>query len=449
MSPTNELVTKEEILQIIEHEKVKFIEMQFCDILGVIKTVSIPATLAEKAINDGVYIDGSSIMGYTTIDESDMRTVPILNSFQIYPWTSDTPYKTARFMCQIYDHQGGRFAGDPRYVLERMIDKASRMGYSYNVGPEFEFFLFKLDGNNGPLLMPNDHFGYFDLIPQDDGDIVRKEIMMYFDEMGYNVEAAHHEVADGQHEVDMRYTDALTVADRMLTLKYGIKTIAKRHGLHATFMAKPLYGQNGSGMHIHQSLIDKEGNNVFYDPDGKYQLSKECCYYIGGTLKYIREMTSVLNPTVNSYKRLVPGYEAPCYVAWANRNRSALIRVPAARKMGTRIELRNPDPTGNPYLMFAVMLAAGLKGIEDREVPPAPIEKNIFTMNGEQRLSEGIESLPDNLSYAISLTAESELMRDVLGDHIFENYIHIKNEEWDQYRTFITDWEIRRYMHIY
>ncbi len=449
MSPTNELVTKEEILQIIEHEKVKFIEMQFCDILGVIKTVSIPATLAEKAINDGVYIDGSSIMGYTTIDESDMRTVPILNSFQIYPWTSDTPYKTARFMCQIYDHQGGRFAGDPRYVLERMIDKASRMGYSYNVGPEFEFFLFKLDGNNGPLLMPNDHFGYFDLIPQDDGDIVRKEIMMYFDEMGYNVEAAHHEVADGQHEVDMRYTDALTVADRMLTLKYGIKTIAKRHGLHATFMAKPLYGQNGSGMHIHQSLIDKEGNNVFYDPDGKYQLSKECCYYIGGTLKYIREMTSVLNHTVNSYKRLVPGYEAPCYVAWANRNRSALIRVPAARKMGTRIELRNPDPTGNPYLMFAVMLAAGLKGIEDREVPPAPIEKNIFTMNGEQRLSEGIESLPDNLSYAISLTAESELMRDVLGDHIFENYIHIKNEEWDQYRTFITDWEIRRYMHIY
>lgn len=449
MSPTNELVTKEEILQIIEHEKVKFIEMQFCDILGVIKTVSIPATLAEKAINDGVYIDGSSIMGYTTIDESDMRTVPILNSFQIYPWTSDTPYKTARFMCQIYDHQGGRFAGDPRYVLERMIDKASRMGYSYNVGPEFEFFLFKLDGNNGPLLMPNDHFGYFDLIPQDDGDIVRKEIMMYFDEMGYNVEAAHHEVANGQHEVDMRYTDALTVADRMLTLKYGIKTIAKRHGLHATFMAKPLYGQNGSGMHIHQSLIDKEGNNVFYDPDGKYQLSKECCYYIGGTLKYIREMTSVLNPTVNSYKRLVPGYEAPCYVAWANRNRSALIRVPAARKMGTRIELRNPDPTGNPYLMFAVMLAAGLKGIEDREVPPAPIEKNIFTMNGEQRLSEGIESLPDNLSYAISLTAESELMRDVLGDHIFENYIHIKNEEWDQYRTFITDWEIRRYMHIY
>jgi len=449
MSPTNELVTKEEILQIIEHEKVKFIEMQFCDILGVIKTVSIPATLAEKAINDGVYIDGSSIMGYTTIDESDMRTVPILNSFQIYPWTSDTPYKTARFMCQIYDHQGGRFAGDPRYVLERMIDKASRMGYSYNVGPEFEFFLFKLDGNNGPLLMPNDHFGYFDLIPQDDGDIVRKEIMMYFDEMGYNVEAAHHEVADGQHEVDMRYTDALTVADRMLTLKYGIKTIAKRHGLHATFMAKPLYGQNGSGMHIHQSLIDKEGNNVFYDPDGKYQLSKECCYYIGGTLKYIREMTSVLNPTVNSYKRLVPGYEAPCYVAWANRNRSALIRVPAARKMGTRIELRNPDPTGNPYLMFAVMLAAGLKGIEDRDVPPAPIEKNIFTMNGEQRLSEGIESLPDNLSYAISLTAESELMRDVLGDHIFENYIHIKNEEWDQYRTFITDWEIRRYMHIY
>lgn len=449
MSPTNELVTKEEILQIIEHEKVKFIEMQFCDILGVIKTVSIPATLAEKAINDGVYIDGSSIMGYTTIDESDMRTVPILNSFQIYPWTSDTPYKTARFMCQIYDHQGGRFAGDPRYVLERMIDKASRMGYSYNVGPEFEFFLFKLDGNNGPLLMPNDHFGYFDLIPQDDGDIVRKEIMMYFDEMGYNVEAAHHEVADGQHEVDMRYTDALTVADRMLTLKYGIKTIAKRHRLHATFMAKPLYGQNGSGMHIHQSLIDKEGNNVFYDPDGKYQLSKECCYYIGGTLKYIREMTSVLNPTVNSYKRLVPGYEAPCYVAWANRNRSALIRVPAARKMGTRIELRNPDPTGNPYLMFAVMLAAGLKGIEDREVPPAPIEKNIFTMNGEQRLSEGIESLPDNLSYAISLTAESELMRDVLGDHIFENYIHIKNEEWDQYRTFITDWEIRRYMHIY
>ena len=449
MSSTSEQLTKENILQTIESEKVKFIEMQFCDILGVVKTVSIPASQAEKAIDDGVYIDGSSIMGYTTIDESDMRTVPILDSFQIYPWTSDTPYKTARFMCQVYDHHGNRFAGDPRYVLERMIEKAESMGYSYNVGPEFEFFLFKLDSNGVPMVCPNDRFGYFDLIPQDEGDIVRKEIMMYFDVMGYNVEAAHHEVAEGQHEVDMRYSDALTVADRMLTLKHGIKTIARKHRLHATFMAKPLFGQNGSGMHVHQSLMDKDGNNAFYDPDGDFRLSKACLHYIGGTLKYIREMVSVTNSTVNSFKRLVPGYEAPCYVAWANRNRSSLIRVPDARGMATRIELRCPDATGNPYLMFAVMLAAGLKGMEEAVEPPKPMERNIFAMDAKQRAECNIESLPGDLEQAISATAKSDFMKEVLGDHIYENYVHIKYEEWDQYRTFVTDWEINKYMHLY
>lgn len=449
MSPLSEHTSKESVLSLIEREKVKFIEMQFCDILGVIKTVSIPSTSAERAIDEGAFLDGSSILGYATIDESDMRAMPILDSFQIYPWTSDTPYKTARFMCKIYDHHGNRFEGDPRYVLERAIAKAEEMGYGYNVGPEFEFFLFKMDCDGNPVVVPNDRFGYFDLIPQDQGDIVRKEIMMYFDILGYNVEAAHHEVAEGQHEVDMRYADALTVADRIMTLRYGIKTIARKHGLHATFMPKPIYGQNGTGMHVHQSLKDSEGKNIFYDPDARFGLSKECLCYIGGTMKYSKEMASVLTSTVNSYKRLVPGYEAPCYVAWANRNRSALIRVPAARGAGTRMELRCPDPAGNPYLSFACMLMAGLKGIQDGIMPPEPMEKNIFAMSAPQRSAEGIESLPGDLGHAIAITEKSEFMKEVLGPHVFSHYVHIKNEEWDSYRTFVTDWEIKRYLNVF
>jgi glutamine synthetase len=446
MSPTIEHETKEGVLAKVEKENVKFVEMQFSDILGIVKSVSIPVAKLERALDDGVFIDGSSILGYTTIEESDMRAAPILDSFQIYPWTESSSMKTARFMCKIFDHGGNRFKGDPRYVLERMLEKAKKKGFNFNVGPEFEFFLFKLDMNGRPVTIPSDHGGYFDLLPQDQGEVVRKAIMMHFDTLGYDVEAAHHEVAVGQHEVDMRFGDALTIADRILTLKYGIKTIAMQYGLHATFMPKPLFGQNGSGMHVHQSLWTANGENAFHDPSGAFGLSDLAFKYIGGTLAHAKELCAVTNANINSYKRLVPGYEAPCYISWANMNRSALIRVPAGRGGRTRMELRNPDPAGNPYLMFAVMLASGLDGIEKGIMPPEPVEKDIFHMDPEERMNYGIDSLPGNLGESIEALAGSQLMKETMGDHVFEHYVHIKRAEWDEYRTQVTDWEINKYL---
>jgi glutamine synthetase len=439
---------KENILSKIETEKVKFIEMQFSDILGTVKSVSIPADKTERALDEGVFIDGSSILGYTTIEESDMRTMPIPESFQIYPWTADGSAKTARFMCKIYDHNGHRFKGDPRLVLENAMEKANEMGWTFNVGPEFEFFLFKLDENRMPLPVPADTGGYFDLMPMDEGEKVRKDIMLRFDEMGFDVEAGHHEVAPGQHEVDLRYNEALTVADRMVTLKFGIKTIALAHGFHASFMPKPVFGENGSGMHVHQSLIEKDGRNAFDDPAGEFGLSENAFKYIGGLLHHIGDACAITNAYVNSYKRLVPGYEAPCYISWANMNRSALIRVPAGRGTRARAELRNPDPAGNPYLQFAVMLAAGMDGIKNGIYPPDPIEKDIYKMDLTERKKLGIDSLPENLGEALSRMSESKLVKETLGDHIFHHYLHLKNMEWDEFRTSVTDWEIRKFLHI-
>lgn len=429
----------------MDQEDVKFIEMQFSDILGTVKSVSIPAAKLEKAIGEGVFIDGSSILGYTTIEESDMRATPILDSFQVYPWTADSR-KTARFMCKIFDHNGNRFKGDPRLVLEKVTEKVADRGLSFFVGPEFEFFLFKTDGEKRPLPAPADVGGYFDLMPMDRGEMVRKDIMLEFDSMGFDVEAGHHEVAPGQHEVDMRYDDALTVADRMMTLKFGIKTIALQHALYASFMPKPIQGENGSGMHVHQSLVDEDGGNAFDDPDGDFGLSETAFKYIGGLLQHSRETCAIQNSYVNSYKRLVPGYEAPCYISWANMNRSALIRVPAGRGIKTRAELRNPDPAGNPYLQFALMLAAGLDGIENDIMPPGPVEKDIYKMGKKQREEMGISSLPENLGEAIRAMADSELVKKTLGDHIFDHYLHIKEKEWDDYRTQVTDWEIDKYL---
>jgi len=439
---------KEQILAKVKDEDVRFIEMQFSDILGMVKSVSIPITKLERAMDEGVFIDGSSILGYATIEESDMRAQPILESFQIYPWTCDGPMKTARFMCTISDHAGNRFKGDPRWVLERMIAKAKEKGWNFNVGPEFEFFLFKMDENGAPIPKPSDAGGYFDLMPQDAGEMVRKDIMLQFDAMHFDMEASHHEVAPGQLEVDLRYQNALTMADRMMTLKLGVKTIAANYGLHATFMPKPLYGVNGSGMHVHQSMSLVDGRNAFDDPNGKYGLSDIAMKYLGGLLAHSQQMCAILASHVNSYKRLVPGYEAPCYISWANMNRSALIRVPAGRGPRARMELRNPDPSGNPYLQFAVMLAAGMDGIERSLYPSEPIEKDIYHMSKEERKKLNIESLPESLGQALEIFSQSKLMKETLGEHIFTHYMHIKNAEWDEYRTWVTDWEHMKYLRV-
>lgn len=438
---------KEQILSRVKKENVKFIEMQFSDILGMVKSVSIPVTRIEHVIDDGVYIDGSSILGYATIEESDMRANPILDSFQIYPWIEEANMQTARFMCTISDHSGNRFKGDPRWVLEKMVAKVKDMGYSFNVGPEFEFFLFPMDDEGKPVRKPADSGGYFDLMPMDAGEMARKHIMLMFDELHYDMEASHHEVAPGQVEVDMRYQDALTMADRVLTLKYGIKTMAMQYGFYATFMPKPIFGLAGSGMHVHQSMASKD-KNAFDDPNGAFGLSDMAMKYIGGLLAHARDNCAILASYVNSYKRLVPGYEAPCYLSWANMNRSALIRVPAGRGGRTRVELRNPDPAGNPYLQFAVMLAAGLDGIRSNIKPPEPVEKDIYHMSKEERAKQGIDSLPMNLGEALDCMAKSKLMKECLGDHIFNNYLYIKGKEWDDYRKYVTDWEVNRYLPV-
>ncbi|HOE52207.1 MAG TPA: glutamine synthetase family protein [Methanomassiliicoccales archaeon] len=436
---------KEDILKRVRKENVKFIEMQFSDILGIVKSVSIPTTRVESVIDDGVYLDGSSILGYATIEESDMRANPILDSFQIYPWV-DSGVKTARFMCTISDHSGNRFKGDPRWALEKMVDRVKEMGYEFNVGPEFEFFMFPMQ-NGVPVLVPADAGGYFDLMPQDKGEVARKEMVLAFDTLGYDMEASHHEVAPGQVEIDLRYQSALTMADRMLTLKYGVKCIAQKYGLYASFMPKPLYGENGSGMHVHMSLSNKD-RNAFYDPEGKWGLSEMAMNFMGGLLAHAKENCAILASYVNSYKRLVPGYEAPCYISWANMNRSALLRVPAGRGMRTRVEQRNPDPAGNPYLQFAVMLAAGLDGIKNRLSPGEPIEKDIYHMSPEDRRRHRIEDLPMNLGDALDVLAESKVMKEALGEHIFNHYLHIKGLEWDEYRKHVTDWEIQRYLRV-
>jgi len=444
--PTQEHVTKDDIIREVQEQDVKFIEVQFSDILGSVKTVSFPVSNLEKVLDEGVYIDGSSILGYATIEESDMRAQPIMSSFQIYPWTCNGHIKTARLLCQIYDHSGNRFKGDPRLVLEKMVDKLKDKGYSFNVGPEFEFYLFKLDANGNPTATPSDNEGYFDLMALDRGEEVRKDIVLNLDTMGFDCEASHHEVGHGQHEVDMRYGSALTMADRIMTFKLTVKTIAMRHGLWASFMPKPIHAMAGSGMHVHQSFASANGKNAFDDPDGQYGLSDTAMMYLGGLLKHAKSTAAILNSHVNSYKRLVPGYEAPCYVSWANRNRSALIRVPAGRGSRTRIEMRNPDPAGNPYLQFAIMLASGLDGIDNKILPPEPVEKDIYHMSREERNRHNIGALPENLGHALSIMSESKLVRQTLGDHIFSHYMTIKGQEWDEYRTMVTDWEVNKYL---
>jgi len=440
--------SKEDILRIVKEQDVKFIRLQFTDIFGILKNVSITVEQLEKALDNKCMFDGSSIEGFVRIEESDMYLRPDPNTFVIFPWRPHTG-KVARLICDIYNPDGTPFEGDPRYVLKRALKKAEEMGYdTFNVGPECEFFLFLTDSEGKPTTVTHDNAGYFDLGPVDLGENARRDICLVLEEMGFEIEASHHEVAPGQHEIDFKYNDALTTADAVLTFKLVVKTIAQRHGLHATFMPKPIFGICGSGMHINTSLF-RNGQNVFYDSNDPLGLSKEAYWFIGGLLKNIRSMTAITNPLVNSYKRLVPGYEAPVYIAWSARNRSPLVRIPAAKGASTRVELRCPDPATNPYLALALVLTAGLDGIKNRIEPREPVNLNIYDMTEEDRIKSGIDSLPANLKEAVDEMEKSQLVKETLGDHIFEKYITAKRKEWNDYATRVTPWEIGQYLTRY
>lgn len=440
--------TKEDILKMVEEQDVKFIRLQFTDIFGILKNVAIPVSQLGKALDNKCMFDGSSIEGFVRIEESDMYLRPDINTFVIFPWRPQAG-KVARFICDVYNPDGAPFEGDPRYVLKKVLKSAEDMGYeTFNVGPECEFFLFLTDSEGNPTTRTQDNAGYFDLGPVDLGENARRDIVIALEEMGFEIEASHHECAPGQHEIDFKYADALTTADAILTFKLVVKTIAQKHGLHASFMPKPILGINGSGMHTNISLF-KNGENIFYDKSDTLGLSREAYWFIGGVMKHARSFTVLTNPIVNSYKRLVPGYEAPVYIAWAARNRSPLIRIPTAGESNTRIELRTPDPSCNPYLALAGVLAAGLDGIKERIQPPPPVDANIFAMTEEEKKRANVVSLPGSLREAVDEMKKNGLLRDVLGKHIFEKYIEAKNEEWEDYRKQVTPWELKHYLTKY
>ncbi|WP_417900485.1 type I glutamate--ammonia ligase [Bacillus haimaensis] len=440
--------TQEDIKRIVQEENVKYIRLQFTDILGTIKNVEIPVSQLEKALDNKMMFDGSSIEGFVRIEESDMNLYPDLDTFVVFPWTSEKG-KVARFICDIYNPDGTPFEGDPRANLKRMIKEMEDLGFSnFNVGPEPEFFLFKLDEKGEPTLELNDKGGYFDLAPTDLGENCRRDIVLELEEMGFEIEASHHEVAPGQHEIDFKYADAITACDDIQTFKLVVKTIARKHGLHATFMPKPLFGVNGSGMHCNLSLF-KDGENAFYDQNGDLELSENARHFIAGIIKHATSFTAVTNPTVNSYKRLVPGYEAPCYVAWSARNRSPLIRIPASRGISTRVEVRSVDPAANPYLAMAVLLQAGLDGIKNKLEAPKPIDRNIYVMNKEERVAAGIADLPATLAAALEELKSNEVIQAALGEHLLEHFIEAKEIEWDMFRTQVHPWERDQYLSQY
>jgi glutamine synthetase len=436
------------ILERVEREKVKFMRLQFTDILGATKNVEVPDRQFEEAFDGGIMFDGSSIEGFVRIEESDMYLKPDLDTFEVFPWTYGGSERVGRIICDIANPDGSPFAGCPRSTLKRVIALAAGKGFVLRAGPEAEFFLFQRGRNGEPTTETHDSGGYFDLTPVDLGEDVRREIVLALEQMGFQIEAAHHEVAPGQHEIDFREDEALTTADNVSTFRFVVKNVANRNGLHATFMPKPILGINGSGMHTHQALFSN-GKNVFEDRKGEWQLSRTCLHYIGGLLKHAKGFCAITNPLVNSYKRLVPGYEAPTAIAWSERNRSPLVRVPAARGINTRIELRMPDPSCNPYLALAVMLRAGLDGIDKQSDPGPPVSKNIYTMSHRERRHLRIDELPGNLSEALDEFEKSDLMRETLGDHIVDHFLTAKRSEWDSYIRHVSPWEIDRYLNAY
>ena len=438
---------KKQVLEKAREMNVKFVRLQFTDIYGVMKNMAITVEQLEKALDGELMFDGSSIEGFTRIEESDMCLRPDPNTFLVFPWRPKDG-SVARLICDVYMPDGTPFEGDPRYVLKKALKEAADMGYSMYVGPEAEFFLFLVDEHGRPTTITHDTAGYFDLTPVDLGENARRDMVLNLEQMGFEIEASHHEVAQGQHEIDFKYADALDVADKVMTFKLVVRTIAQRHGLHASFMPKPIFGINGSGMHMNQSLF-KNGANAFYDPNGMKKLSEEAYYYIGGLLKHARSFAALTNPTVNSYKRLVPGYEAPVYLAWSAANRSALVRIPAKRGASTRVELRNPDPSCNPYLAIAAALTAGLDGIKNKISPPAEMAANIYNMTAAERNSAGIQSLPGSLVEAVEELKHNEVIKKMLGEHVFNKFIQGKQMEWDDYRTRVSQWEIDSYLSTY
>ena len=441
-------ITEEQIKKSIKDHNVKFIELQFVDINGQVKSLTIPSEHIDKALENEMMLDGSSIKGFRSIETSDMYFYPDKNTYTLLPWREFDGTNTARLICDIHNADGTPFEGCPRCNLKRMMAEAKKLGYSMNMGPEVEFFLFKRNDDNRPTTEKVDVGGYYDIGPDDLGEDIRAEIVLTLQEMGFDIEASHHEVADSQHEIDFKYADILTAADNVATFKIAVKAIAAQYGLHATFMAKPIYGINGSGMHCNVSLF-KDGKNAFFDETTETKLSDAAMYAIGGMLKHVQGFTAVTNPTVNSYKRLVPGYEAPVYLAWSLANRSALLRVPAKRGNATRVELRSPDPSCNPYLAFAVILGACVDGVKNKIMPPKQVGANIYALTPEERKKKRIDSLPGSLAEALALIEKSSVAKNSLGEHIFKEFTETKRKEWDSFRIYVSQWELDKYLERY
>ncbi|MDH4006781.1 MAG: type I glutamate--ammonia ligase [Desulfuromonadales bacterium] len=442
-------MTREEIMAIVEEKNINFFRLQFVDIFGFMKNIAIPRSQIKKALDGQMMFDGSSIDGFVRINESDMYLKPDFDTFLVLPWRVRDNINAARIICDVHKSDGTPFTGCPRVNLKRVLAEARELGFTMNVGTECEFFLFQEDAQGNLKTETGDVAGYFDVDPEDKGINCRREIIETLESMGFEVEASHHEVAEGQHEINFKYADALAAADNTVTFKWVVRSIAAKHGLHATFMPKPVFGINGSGMHTNQSLFNLDGTNAFFDENGPLKLSETAYQYIAGIMKNARGFTAVTNPLVNSYKRLVPGYEAPVYVAWSASNRSALVRIPANRGLSTRTEVRCPDPACNPYLALAMMLSSGLDGVKNKLDAPASVNVDIFEMNLAEKEAAGIDSLPGTLEEAILALKESPIAKEALGEHIFEKYIEGKTQEWDSYRTWVTDWEIKRYIKNY
>ena len=439
--------SKEDIIKFVEENDVEFIRLQFTDLFGILKNVAIPKSQLKKALDNQMMFDGSSIDGFARIEESDMCLRPDLDSFVIFPWRPQTG-KVARLICDVYKTDGTPFEGDPRHILKKAMAEAEKMGYTFNVGPECEFFLFNVDENGAPTTNSNDQAAYFDLGPNDLGENARRDMVLTLEDMGFVIEASHHECAPAQHEIDFKYGEAVKIADSIMTFKLAVKTIAQRHGLHATFMPKPKANMAGSGMHINMSL-EKDGKNVFADENGKNGLSEEAYHFIAGLMKHINGIVAITNPLVISCKRLIPGYEAPVYIAWSAKNRSPLIRIPAARGKGTRVELRNPDPTANPYLALAVCLIAGLDGIKNKLEVCDSVDANIYAMTKKERRERGIDSLPETLIDAVKHLEKDELIMEFLGEETAEKYIEAKKAEWKSYKVAVSEWEVNQYLSTY
>ncbi len=439
--------TKEDIMQMVRENDVQFIRLQFTDLFGALKNMAISVSQLERALDNKCLFDGSAIEGFVRIEESDMYLYPDLSTFAILPWRPQTG-KVARMICDVYRPMGIPFEGDCRYLLKKVLKYASELGYTFDIGPECEFFLFHTDEKGRPTNLTHEKAGYFDITPLDLGEDARRDIILTLEEMGFEVEASHHEIAPAQHEIDFRHDNPIRTADNIQTFKMVVKSVAKRHGLHATFMPKPVNNADGSGMHINFT-IHKEGKNLFYDKKKEMGLSDECRYFIAGLMKHAQALTCICNPLVNSYKRLVPGYEAPITISWSESNRSPLIRIPASRGQGTRVEFRSPDCAANPYLVIAACIAAGLDGILHKIEPPEPIGKNMYLIDDEELKELGVEKLPATLGEAIHKMEESSFLRNILGEHIFNRYLHAKKKEWNQYCSYVTEWETDQYLYRY